>query len=66
MGNASTNYGDGFRTCFVVLEVVPTILHFGDAVAVLILGHSKSYFSFWSHLELKRDAGGRIMRTLGL
>ena len=35
------------------------------------LGHSKSYFSFygfWSHLatDLKKDAGSRIMRTLGL
>ena len=28
---------DGFRACFVVSEVVPTILHFGDIVAVLIL-----------------------------
>ena len=26
---------DGFRACFVVPEIVPTILHFGDIVAVL-------------------------------
>ena len=28
---------DGFRACFVVPEVVQTILHFGNTVGVLIL-----------------------------
>ena len=28
---------DDFRACFVVLEVVPTIFHFGDTVAVPVL-----------------------------
>ena len=28
---------DSFRDCFVVPKVVPTILHFGDIVTVLIL-----------------------------
>ena len=43
-GNAYTTWAsisvlirDGFRACFVVPEVVPTILHFGDTVAVLTL-----------------------------
>ena len=31
-----------------------------------LFGHSKSYRSLWSHLELKNDVCGRIMKTLGL
>ena len=34
---------DGFGACFVVPEVVQTILHFVNTVAVLILA-KKSYF----------------------
>ena len=44
MGSACTTYAllsvlirDGFGACFIVPEVVQTILHFGDTVAGLIL-----------------------------
>ena len=36
---------DSFRACFVVPEVVPTILHFGNVVPVLILAKNV-LFSF--------------------
>ena len=32
---------DGFGACFVVPEVVQTILHFGNTVAVLILAKNQ-------------------------
>ena len=38
---------DGFRACFGVLEVVPTILHLGDIVAVLsYIGEKRLYYFF--------------------
>ena len=36
---------DGIRVCFVVPEVVPTVLHFGDVVAVPIMAKNV-LFSF--------------------
>ena len=47
MGNACTTWAlvsvlirDGFRASFVVPEVIQTILHFGNTVAVLILARN--------------------------
>ena len=49
-GNACTMWAlisvliqDGFGACFVVPEVVQTILHIGNAVAVLILAKTSCF-----------------------
>ena len=43
VGNNFCNYSRWFWACFVVPEVVPTILHFGNTIAVLILAKTSCF-----------------------
>ena len=48
---------DGFGACFVVPEVVQTILHFGNTVAVLILAKNVLLLFVRKIHEVKVSAG---------